>query len=116
QMHIKKGDIVAIISGKDRYIIDPESKKKVFRTGKVIKVFFKEQKVLVEGVNIAIKHKTSADDNDKKGQIIKEEMPIHISNVALIDPNLKVPTRVGFRFDSDKKIRYSKKTGLAIIT
>ncbi|MFW8664263.1 50S ribosomal protein L24 [Candidatus Phytoplasma citri] len=78
--------------------------------------FFIEQRVLVEGVNIAIKHKTSANDNDQKGQIIKEEMPIHVSNVALIDPDLKIPTRVGFRFDSDKKVRYSKKTGLAIIT
>ncbi|MDO8060012.1 50S ribosomal protein L24 [Candidatus Phytoplasma citri] len=115
-MRIKKGDTVAIISGKDRYVIDPNSQKKVFRTGKVIKVFFKEQRVLVEGVNIAIKHKTSANDNDQKGQIIKEEMPIHVSNVALIDPDLKIPTRVGFRFDSDKKVRYSKKTGLAIIT
>ncbi|MDV3191313.1 MAG: hypothetical protein Q8832_02665, partial [Candidatus Phytoplasma australasiaticum] len=52
---------------------------KVFRTGKVIKVFFKEQKVLVEGVNIAIKHKTSADDNDKKKlKIVLQKVVIFI--------------------------------------
>ncbi|MDO8168116.1 50S ribosomal protein L24 [Candidatus Phytoplasma melaleucae] len=112
-MYIKIGDIVAVIAGKDRYIVHPDNKKKIIKTGKVVKVFFKEKKVLIEGVNIATKHKTVS-ENNKKGNIIREEMPIHISNVALIDPVEKIPIRVGIRFESGRKIRYSKKTGLAI--
>nr|AFN02539.1 ribosomal protein L24 [Candidatus Phytoplasma vitis] len=111
-MYIKVGDIVAIISGKDRFFIDEKGNKTV-KTGKVIKIFFKEQKVLVEGVNIATKHKNPSKD-EKKGNIVKEEMPIHISNVALIDPEKNIPTRVGFRYESGKKVRYSKKTGVLL--
>lgn len=64
-MYIKVGDIVAIISGKDRFFIDEKGNKTV-KTGKVIKIFFKEQKVLVEGVNIATKHKNPSKDEKKE--------------------------------------------------
>lgn len=113
-MYIKTGDIVAIISGKDRFCVDEKGNKtKNLKTGKIIKIFFKEQKVLVEGVNIVSKHKSSSKDGEK-GNIVKEEMPIHISNVALIDPEKKIPTRVGFRYESGKKVRYAKKSGTLI--
>ncbi|WP_323847889.1 MAG: 50S ribosomal protein L24 [Phytoplasma sp.] len=111
-MYIKVGDIVTILSGKDRFLVD-ENGNKTIKTGKVIKIFFKEQKVLVEGINIAIKHKNSSKDGEK-GNIVREEMPIHISNVALIDPDKKIPTRVGYRYESGRKVRYSKKTGALI--
>jgi large subunit ribosomal protein L24 len=107
-MYIKVGDTVAIIAGKDRFSTD-ENGKKTFKSGKVVKVFFKEQKVLVEGINIATKHKNPS-DNENKRNIIKEELPIHVSNVAAIDPVKNVPTRVGFRFESGKKVRYAKKS------
>ncbi|KAB8121976.1 MAG: 50S ribosomal protein L24 [Candidatus Phytoplasma cynodontis] len=108
-MYIKVGDIVAVIAGKDRFFIDKDGIKKN-KIGKVLKIFFKEQKVLVEGVNIITKHQKPLNKEDKGG-ILKQEVPIHISNVALIDPDKKIPTRVGFRIESNKKIRYSKKTG-----
>ncbi|RAM57775.1 50S ribosomal protein L24 [Candidatus Phytoplasma oryzae] len=108
-MYIKVGDQVIIISGKDRFFIDSNGKKR-HKIGKVLKIFFKEKKVLVEGVNILTKHQRPL-DNDSKGNIIKQEAPIHSSNVALIDPEKKIPTRIGFRLELNKKIRYSKKTG-----
>ncbi|MFR0367864.1 50S ribosomal protein L24 [Candidatus Phytoplasma palmae] len=111
-MYIKVGDIVSIISGKDRFYFN-EQGQKIFKTGKVVKIFFKEQKVLVEGINIVTKHKTPSKD-DEKGNIIKEESPIHISNVALFDPKSKMPTRIGFRIESGKKVRYYKKTGALV--
>ncbi|MEZ0180048.1 50S ribosomal protein L24 ['Camptotheca acuminata' phytoplasma] len=111
-MYIKIGDIVAVRTGKDRFFINEQGKKAI-KTGKVIQIFFKEQKILVEGINIAKKHKTPPND-DKKGTIIQEEMPIHISNVSLIDPEKKIPTRIGIRYEDNKKVRYSKKTGIII--
>ncbi|WCA22309.1 50S ribosomal protein L24 [Candidatus Phytoplasma oryzae] len=112
-MYIKVGDYVAIIAGKDRFLID-ENGKKTNKVGKVLKIFFKEKKVLVEGVNIITKHQKPI-KNEDKGSIIKQEVPIHVSNVSLLDPDKKIPTRIGFRFDSNnKKIRYSKKTGIVL--
>ncbi|WP_153368672.1 50S ribosomal protein L24 [Candidatus Phytoplasma sacchari] len=108
-MYIKVGDYVAIITGKDRFFIDENGQKKN-KIGKVLKIFFKEQKVLVEGVNIITKHQKPM-NKETKGSIIKQEVPIHISNVSLIDPDKKIPTRIGFRLESNKKVRYSKKTG-----
>ncbi|MDV3166887.1 MAG: 50S ribosomal protein L24 [Vigna little leaf phytoplasma] len=110
-MSIKVGDIVVILSGKDRFVLG-ETGEKNLKKGRVIKIFFKEQKVLVEGVNIVTKHK-NAINNESKGSIIKEEAPIHISNVALVDPEKQIPTRHGIRYVSDKKkVRYSKKSNI----
>jgi large subunit ribosomal protein L24 len=111
-MYIKVGDQVAIITGKDRFTIDKDGNKQI-KTGTVLKIFFKEQKVLVEGVNIKTKHKRAL-DKETKGNIIKQEAPIHISNISLIDPETKIPVRVGFRFKSGKKVRYIKKTGVTL--
>ncbi|MDV3167849.1 MAG: 50S ribosomal protein L24 [Candidatus Phytoplasma stylosanthis] len=111
-MYIKLGDIVAIRAGKDRFFKN-ENGEKTIKSGKVVKIFFQEQRVLVEGINIATKHKATTKEGEK-GNIIKEEMPIHVSNLSLIDPEKKIPTRVGFRFENGKKVRYSKKTGITI--
>lgn len=101
KLKIKTGDTVKIIAGKDR----------LTDSAKVVKVFPKTQKVIVEGRNIVSKHvKPSA--QKPNGGIEKIEAPIHISNVVLIDPKSGESTKVGFKADSAGKIqRYSKKTG-----
>ena len=99
-LKIKKGDTVKVIAGKDR---DTE--------GKVIAVDMKKGKVLVEGVNMITKHAkpTQAHPN---GGIVQKEAPIDISNVMLVFKGKA--TRVGFRVEGDKKVRYAKATGEVI--
>jgi large subunit ribosomal protein L24 len=98
---IKKGDRVVVLTGKDKG-----------REGAVAKVFPKEQRVLVEGINIVHRH-TRPSQTDPQGGIKNKEAPIHLSNVALVDSKGK-PTRVGFRVDGDKKVRIAKTTGEVI--
>lgn len=104
-MKIKKGDLVQVITGKDRG-----------KQGKVIQAFPREDRVLVEGVNRVKKHTKAGQTarGSKTGGIVTTEAPVHVSNVQLIvekDGN-KVVTRVGFRFDEDgNKIRVAKRTG-----
>ena len=108
-MYIKAGDTVAVIAGRDQFVTDKKGKT-TRKTGRVLKVYPKTDRVLVEGVNIVKKHQrpTQADD---KGGIIEKEAPIHVSNVAILDPKTGKPTRVGYRFVGDKKGRYAKKSG-----
>jgi large subunit ribosomal protein L24 len=95
---IKKGDKVKVIAGKDKG-----------KEGLVMSVNFEKQKVNVEGVNLAKKHqKPTSEDN--KGGIIEKDMPIHISNVMVVDSKGK-PTRVGYEIKDSKKVRVSKKSG-----
>ena len=96
-MKIKKGDFVLVISGKWKG-----------KTGKVLRAFPKEQKVLVEGVNIVKKH-LKAGSSREKGQIIEIEKPIHVSKVKLICPECKRATRVGYQKVGDGKMRVCKK-------
>jgi len=98
---IKKGDRVVVLTGKDKG-----------RQGAVLKVFPKEQRVLVEGLNIVQRH-TRPSQGDPQGGIKNKEAPLHVSNVALVDSKGK-PTRVGFRVDGDKKVRIAKTTGEVI--
>jgi large subunit ribosomal protein L24 len=95
---IKKGDRVVVLTGKDKG-----------RQGAVLKVFPQEQRVLVEGLNIVHRH-TKPSQGDPQGGIKNKEAPIHVSNVAVVDSKGK-PTRVGFRMDGDKKVRFAKTTG-----
>ncbi|KXG74772.1 50S ribosomal protein L24 [Thermotalea metallivorans] len=99
-MHVKKGDTVVVISGKDK------GKK-----GKVLVAMPKKNRVIVEGVNMITKHqKPSA--KVQQGGIIHQEGPIHVSNVMLWDPKAKAPTRVGYKIlENGKKVRVSKKSG-----
>ncbi|MDO4478872.1 MAG: 50S ribosomal protein L24 [Lachnospiraceae bacterium] len=96
-LKIKVGDTVRVIAGKDKD-----------REGKVLAVNAKEGKVLVEGVNMITKHQKPSMAN-QQGGIVNKEAPLSISNVALLH-NGKV-TKVGFRFEDDKKVRFAKATG-----
>ena len=100
-MKIKKGDTVKVITGKYKG-----------KTSRVIKVYPKTEKLIVEGVNLAKKHIRPTQENPQGG-INELEMPIHISNVKLFINNND--TRVGFKVLEDgKKVRYGKKTGEVI--
>jgi large subunit ribosomal protein L24 len=98
-MKIKKGDNIIVIAGKDKG-----------KTGKVLKSFPSLNKVLVEGINVVKKNSKNKFSSDKKGEIIDKTMPINVSNVSLIDPKTKKPTRVFYKEVDGKKIRISKKT------
>jgi large subunit ribosomal protein L24 len=103
-MKIKKGDHVIVTTGKDSG-----------REGEVILVYRARQKVLVQGVNM-IRKNTKVDYQGqrgaKEGGIVTQEAPIHVSNVRLIDPETKKPTRVGYRIDeNNKKVRISRASG-----
>jgi large subunit ribosomal protein L24 len=99
---IKKGDRVVILAGRDKG-----------REGAVLKVLPKEDRVLVEGLNIVHRH-TRPSQADPQGGIKNKEAPLHVSNVALVDPKTGGPTRVGFRMEGDKKVRFAKKSGEVI--
>jgi large subunit ribosomal protein L24 len=110
---IKKGDLVQVITGSDRN-----------KQGKVLKVFPAAQRVLVEGVNRVTKH-TKAGQTERgtqTGGIEVVEAPMHISNVAIVDPETKKPTRVGFREETVEKngvsktvrVRFAKSSGKAL--
>jgi large subunit ribosomal protein L24 len=108
-MYIKAGDTVAVIAGRDQFVTDKKGNK-TRKTGRVIRVYTKTDRVLVEGVNIVKKHQRPTQANDKGG-IIEKEAPIHVSNVAIIDPKSGKPTRVGYHEVEGKKVRYAKKSG-----
>lgn len=108
KLHIKKGDTVCIISGESK---SRNQQDGTWKTGKVLKVFVKEQRVLVEGFNMVSKS-TKPSAKNPQGGIIKQEAPIHISNVALVDPKTGKPTRVGIKVKEDgTKVRVAKKSG-----
>ena len=114
-LNIRKGDLVQVISGKDRGV-----------KGKVIEVYPESDRVIVEGVNRIKKH-TKVGQNArgaKTGGIITTEAPIHVSNVMIIDPEDGRPTRVGFRkekvekrrpdgstYEAERSVRVSRRTG-----
>ena len=99
KLHIKKGDTVYVNAGNDKG-----------KTGKVLSVAPSEDRAIVEGINMVSKH-TKPNAKQPQGGIIKQEAPIHISNLNLIDPTSGKPTRVGYKMDGDKKVRYAKKSG-----
>ena len=99
-MKIKKGDLVKVIAGKDK---DKE--------GKVIAVNKKDNTLIVEGVNMITKHAKPSMAN-QQGGIVHQEGPINVSNVMLIHEGKA--TRVGFKMDGDKKVRFAKATGKVI--
>ncbi|MEH6937650.1 50S ribosomal protein L24 [Bacillus sp. EAC] len=98
-MHVKKGDKVQVISGKDKG-----------KQGVILASFPKNNRVLVEGVNIIKKHSKPTQANPQGG-IIEKEAPIHVSNVMALDPKTGVPTRVGYQLVDGKKVRIAKKSG-----
>lgn len=109
-MQIKTGDTVVVIAGKNKFTVDKKGNK-VQTTGKVLKVFPAENKVLVEGVNLVKKHLKPTQQN-QSGSIVEVEAPIHASNVAILDPKTKTPTRISYVVKEDgTKVRVTKKSG-----
>lgn len=103
KLHVKKDDNVIVITGKDK------GKK-----GRVIAAYPRENRVLVEGVNIVKKHSRPSQQNPQGG-IVEQEAPIHVSNVMLIDPKSGKVTRVGYKvLDNGKKVRIARKSGEVI--
>ena len=114
--NIKKGDLVQVISGAKQERGGDRGKQ-----GKVLEVLVKENRVIVEGVNFVTKHVRvgQTQRGTKTGGLETHEAPIHISNVALVDPETKKPTRVGHRVEQVEKdgvgrtvrVRYAKQSG-----
>lgn len=100
KFHIKKGDTVMVIAG--------ESKG---QSGRVIRVIPKQNRAVVEGVNMVFKHQKPSATNPQGGRL-QMEAPLHISNLKLVDPKTGVPTRIGRKMgESGKLVRYAKKSG-----
>ncbi len=97
---LKKGDTVVVLTGKDK------GKK-----GEIVQVLPKDNKAVVDGVNVAIRHQRQTQTT--QGGRVAKNMPIDLSNLALMDKNGKA-TRVGFREEDGKKVRFAKTTGDAI--
>ena len=101
KLKIKKGDQVIVRTGKDKG-----------RTGEVIEVRPADQRVKVQGINMVTRHRRPTQAN--AGGIEQMEAPIHISNIALIDPESNKATRVGYDMADGKKVRVARKSGKAI--
>ena len=100
KLHIKKNDTVVVLAGEDKG-----------KSGKVLKVLVEKNRALVEGVNMVSKS-TKPSAKNPQGGIVKQEAPIHISNLSLIDPKSGKATRVGIKVTEDgKKVRIAKKSG-----
>ncbi|MGB1547692.1 MAG: 50S ribosomal protein L24 [Alphaproteobacteria bacterium] len=99
---IRKGDTVIVTTGKDK------GKK-----GEVLRALPKENRVVVRGVNVVKRHQRPAAGNP--GGIQEKELPVHVSNLALLDPKSGDATRVGWKFlDDGRKVRFAKKSGEVI--
>jgi large subunit ribosomal protein L24 len=99
---LRTGDEVIVISGK-------ESGKK----GKIDRISRKKMTVVIPNVNMVKKHKRSK-DGQKKPEIVEIAAPLNISNVMLVDPKTGEPTRIGYKFENGKKVRFAKRSGLII--
>ena len=99
KLRLKKGDKVIVTTGKDKG-----------KTGEITTVFPKENKVIVGGINMVKRH--TKPSQESAGGIISKEMPIHVSNVALVDPKTGKATRIGYKVEKDgHKVRVAKKSG-----
>ena len=95
---IRKGDTAYVISGRDRG-----------KSGRVLQVMPETDRILVEGVNMATRATKPNPAKNVKGGLVRSEMPLHISNVAVLDPENNAPTRVGYKFLEDgSKVRVSR--------
>ena len=102
-MKIKTGDNVVVITGKYRN-----------KTGKIIKVDIKNNKVVVEGLNKVTRHVRKSKQG--AGRKVEFEAPIHVSNVMILDPKTKKGSRIGYKITGDKKLRIAKKSGTEVTT
>jgi large subunit ribosomal protein L24 len=96
---IKKGDKVVVVSGRDKG-----------RSGEVVRVMPREDRALVRGINVVKRHQKQT--MKEEGGIVRKELPIHLSNIAIADPKDGKPTRVGFKIlDDGRKVRFAKRSG-----
>ena len=103
KLHIKKGDIVFVNTGEDKG-----------KTGRVLDVIVKDNRAVVEGINMVSKH-TKPNAKSPQGGIVKKEAPVHLSNLNVVDPKSGKPTRIGRKLnEKGKLVRYSKKSGEVI--
>ena len=103
KLHIKKGDEVIVLAGEDKG-----------RKGKVLKVLVERERAFVEGINMVSKS-TKPSAKKPQGGIVKQEAPIHVSNLSLIDPKSGKATRIAIKkTDDGKKVRIAKKSGEVI--
>jgi large subunit ribosomal protein L24 len=104
-MKIHKGDMVLVTTGKDKG-----------KTGKVLRAFPALEQVIVENVNMQKRHEKARGNTKQGGGIVSVSAPVHVSNVALLDPKTNKATRVGVRYDEAKKknVRYAKKSATVI--
>jgi large subunit ribosomal protein L24 len=100
RLKVRRDDQVLVISGKDRG-----------KTGRVLRVDPKAERVYVEGLNIVKRHQRPRPGSTDPGGVIEKEGPIHVSNVMLLDPQDNKPTRVGILREDGKRFRVAKRTG-----
>ena len=100
KMKIRRDDQVLVISGKDRG-----------KTGRVLRVDPKKERVYVEGLNIVKRHQRPRPGTTDVGGVVEKEGPIHISNVMLVDPQDNTPSRAGVTREDGKRFRVLKKSG-----
>ena len=98
---LKTGDRVVVLTGRDKG-----------KQGDILRVLPKENRAVVSGINMVVRH--TRQSQSSQGGRIPKEAPIDLSNLALIDPKEGGPTRVGFRFEEGKKVRFAKKSGETI--
>ncbi len=101
KIKLKKGDEVVVLTGKDKG-----------KTGKIIRMIPKQMKAIVSEINKVKKNRKP--DNNQPGGIVDKEMPLHISNLAFYDPEVKKGIKIGYKLNNDKKIRINKSTGKEI--
>ena len=100
---LKKGDEVVITTGRSAD----------GRTGKIDRIDLKKSRIYISGLNMVKRH-TKPGQGNEEGGIIDKVMPVDISNVALVDPKTKKPTRVGYKLQDGKKVRYAKASGTVL--
>jgi len=100
KLKLKKGDRVIVTAGKDK------GKK-----GDIIKIFPSLEKALISGINVSRKH-TKPTKLNPQGGIVTKEMPVHISNISILDPKTDQPSKIGFKIlEGGKKVRFAKRSG-----
>ena len=108
KLHIKKGDMVLVLAGKDKDV--KNSSGKYPAPHKVLKVLVDKERAIVEGVNMVSKS-TKPSAKNPQGGIVKQEAPIHISNLSLVDPKSGEPTRIAIKREGKNVTRIAKKSG-----
>jgi large subunit ribosomal protein L24 len=98
RLKVRKGDNVVVLTGRDKG-----------KSGSILRVMPEENRVVVQGVNMVKRH--TRPTAQQQGGIVEKEAPIHVSNVALVDPKDNKPTRVGYKFLDGRRLRFARRSG-----